>query len=63
MTFCGFRLVCALEALLIGLESNNVSVIEYANEQLLTGPVHLVVCTEAYIFFTLFAFISRLIHT
>jgi hypothetical protein len=50
MTFCGFRLVCAHEALLTGLGSNNVPVIEHANEQFLTGPVHLVVCTEASIF-------------
>jgi len=47
MTFCGFRLVCAHEALLIGLGSNNVPVIEHVNVQFLTGPVHLVVCTEA----------------
>jgi len=47
MTFCGFRLVCAHEALLIGLGSNNVPVIEHANVQFLTGPVYLVFCTEA----------------
>jgi len=47
MTFCGFRLVCVHGALLISLGSNNVPVIEHVNVQFLTGPVHLVVCTEA----------------
>jgi len=47
MTFCRFRLVCAHEALLRGVGSNNVPATEHANAQFLTGPVHLVVCTEA----------------